>query len=84
MLGCLDRIASEGMYEILGEVLRRADIGINVGYAIIYECVRTITAIYPSHLLLEEAARCVSRFLTAENHNLKYLGVNALASIVQV
>eukprot|EP00475_Leptophrys_vorax_P016732 TRINITY_DN2323_c0_g1_i1.p1 TRINITY_DN2323_c0_g1~~TRINITY_DN2323_c0_g1_i1.p1 ORF type:complete len:1145 (+),score=327.32 TRINITY_DN2323_c0_g1_i1:67-3501(+) len=84
VLGNLDKSASEGMYEILGEVLRRADIGINVGYAIIYETVRTITQIYPEPQLLEEAAKCVSRFITAENHNLKYLGINALANIVQI
>jgi len=84
VLGAMDRAASEGMYEILGEVLKRADIGINVGFAIVYECVRTITKIYPDHPLLGEAAKCVSRFITSENHNLKYLGINALAAIVQV
>eukprot|EP00455_Lapot_gusevi_P047326 TRINITY_DN637_c0_g3_i4.p1 TRINITY_DN637_c0_g3~~TRINITY_DN637_c0_g3_i4.p1 ORF type:complete len:1210 (-),score=506.44 TRINITY_DN637_c0_g3_i4:151-3717(-) len=84
VLGAADRTTSEGMYEVLHEVVKRADIGINVGYAIIYECVRTITAIYPSNTLFEEAAASVSRFLTSENHNLKYLGINALAAIVQI
>merc|ERR1719499_292796 len=83
-LGHADLSASEGMYEVLHETLRRADIGINVGYAIIYECVKTITSIYPNPQLLAEAAKCTSRFITSDNHNLKYMGVNALASIVQV
>merc|ERR1719285_477786 len=83
-LGHADLNASEGMYEVLHETLRRADIGINVGYAIIYECVKTITSIYPNPQLLAEAAKCTSRFITSDNHNLKYMGVNALASIVQV
>ena len=84
VLGASDKNASEGMYEILREVMKRADVGINVGYAIVYECVRTVTAIYPDPALIEDAASSISRFITSDNHNLKYLGVNALASIVQI
>ena len=84
VLGASDKNASEGMYEILREVMKRADIGINVGYAIVYECVRTVTTIYPDAALIEDAAASISRFIVAENRNLKYLGVNALASIVQI
>lgn len=48
------------------------------------QCVRTSTTIYPDTALIEEAARCISRFISSDNHNLKYLGINSLASIVQV
>eukprot|EP01083_Nonionella_stella_P274151 930518_1 len=66
-----NKSASEGMYEVLHEVMRRADI----------ECVRTVSTSYPNTQLLAEIAKCTSRFITLENHNLKYLGINALESI---
>ena len=52
--------------------------------AITYECIRTITTIYPRQSLIQKAANSISRFLLASNNNWKYLGINALASLVQV
>ena len=52
--------------------------------AVVYECICTITRIYPSPQLVEIAARSVGRFLRSENNNLKYLGITALAAIVMV
>ena len=84
LLGTNDQRAAEQMHEVLHETLRRADTGINIGYAVIYDAVRTITAIYPNVALLEAAATHIARFVSSENHNLKYLGIKALAGIVQV
>ena len=85
ILGEDDKRASEQMYEILSEVMRRADdTGVNAGYAIIYQCLKTITKIYPNPGLIENAAQLVSRFLTAENNNLKYTGITGLISIVKI
>jgi AP-4 complex subunit epsilon-1 len=83
MLGRGDQSSSEGMYEILVDVMRRADTGINVGYAIVYECVLTITTIYPNPTLLDAAATAISRFIRSDSHNLKYIGIKGLAAIVK-
>eukprot|EP00397_Hematodinium_sp_SG-2012_P004969 GEMP01004985.1.p1 GENE.GEMP01004985.1~~GEMP01004985.1.p1 ORF type:complete len:979 (+),score=207.70 GEMP01004985.1:87-3023(+) len=83
-LGHADQKASEQMYEIIGDCMRRADSGVNVGYAIVYECVKTIAKIYPNPPLIELAASNISRFISSENHNLRYLGVTGLVQIVQV
>lgn len=83
ILGRNDATASSGMYEILHEALKKADVGVNAGYAIVYECIRTIVAIYPNATLLDAAADAISRFIQSRSHNLKYLGVTGLAAIVE-
>lgn len=43
-LGAEDQESSDLMYEILTAVLKRADdMGINIGYALVYQCLKTIT-----------------------------------------
>jgi len=85
LLGQYDQKASEGMYEVLVMVMKRADdLGINIGYAIVYQCLRTIITIYPYRSLLELAANTISRFLNTDNKNLKYVGITGLALIVTV
>ena len=83
VLGRNDAAASSGMYEILNETMKKADIGINAGYAIVYECIRTIVQIYPNATLLDAAGEAISRFIQSRSHNLKYLGVTGLALIVE-
>ena len=73
------------MYEILTNVLRRADdMGINIGYALVYQCLKTITTIYPNQSLTTLASQTISRFLSSQSHNLKYIGITGLASIVKI
>ena len=48
-LGSDDEATSKQMYEIITTVLKRSDdSAINVGYALVYQCLRTITKIFPS------------------------------------
>ncbi len=78
-----DQQASEHVYEVLSNVMKRADTGSSVGFAIIYECVKTITKIYPNAMLLDAAAAAIARFISNDSQNLKYLGVTGLAAVVQ-
>lgn len=90
LLGNADRRASEPMYDVISECIRRGAVGTNVGYAIVFECVRTTTQIYPNKTLLDACANAVEHFLSAEQgktptsalHNLKYLGLALLASLI--
>lgn len=75
--------ASESMYEILGECIKRADSGTNAGFAVAYECVKTIATIWPCEWLLDLAASTISRFIQSDQYNLKFLGVTGLACIVR-
>ncbi|KXZ54496.1 hypothetical protein GPECTOR_4g561 [Gonium pectorale] len=80
-LGAGDRASSENMAAVLHQALRRANTSHTIGSAIIYECVRTITTIYPNPALLAAAAESISAFLRSPSHNLRYVGIDALAGI---
>lgn len=83
-LGAGDKAASDHMYHVIQSLLRRAQSNNNIGNAIIYECVRTITAIHPNANLLATAAEAVSAFLKNGSHNLKYIGIDLLTGIVKI
>ncbi|KAH7428459.1 hypothetical protein KP509_09G002800 [Ceratopteris richardii] len=84
LLGTGDKGASNNMYNVLGDVLKKAEPSGNIGNALIYECISTITAIHPNSKLLESAAAQTSRFLKSESHNLKYMGIDALGRIIKI
>lgn len=84
LLGAGDKKASNNIYSVLGDVLRKAEPSGNIGNALIYECISTITAIHPNAKLLESAAAQTSRFLKNESHNLKYMGIDALGRIIKI
>jgi AP-4 complex subunit epsilon-1 len=84
VLGANDKKASEEMYQILMEVLNVAETQTTIGNAVVYECVKTATSIYPLPQLLEMSAAVVARFLKAKGHNLRYAGLSALAAVVRI
>lgn len=84
ILGKENESASALMYDVLQETLRRADVGSNAGAAIVFDCLKCITSIVPSHTLLEYSSLMISKFMTSENHNYKYLGVTGLSLIVGI
>lgn len=85
VLGENDQKASQQMYEVISDCMKRAEeITSNIGYAVVYQCMKTITNIYPSIPLIESSANLVSAFITSQNNNLKYTGVTGLISIVKI
>ena len=85
LLGKDDQHSSEMMYEVVGQCLRNADrIGINIGYATVYQCVKTICTIYPNSHLIELASNTISRFLSSDSPNLRCTGINGLTLIIQI
>ncbi|XP_072292068.1 AP-4 complex subunit epsilon-1 [Eucyclogobius newberryi] len=83
ILGKNDQSASEIMYDVLDESLKRAEINHNITYAILYECVKCIYTIHPNSDLLEKAATCIGNFVISSKINLKYLGLKALTVVIQ-
>jgi len=79
-----DEVASHKCTEVLIEVLKRADTGLNIGHAVVYECITTITSLFPVPEMIEAAADHIAKFLTSPNSNIKYLGITALSRIVKI
>ena len=52
-LGVSDKQASDNMYSIVAEAMRKGNTGHTIGNAIVAEAVRTISNIYPNPALLQ-------------------------------
>ena len=85
LLGADDIETSQKMYESLGQMIRKSyDLGTNMGYALVYQCVTTITSIVPDKALIDLASTTIAKFLQSESRNLKYIGITGLARIVRI
>ena len=52
-LGVSDKQASDNMYAVVADSMRRGNTGHTIGNAIVYEAVRTIADIHPNPTLLQ-------------------------------
>ncbi|ERM97979.1 hypothetical protein AMTRI_Chr06g173070 [Amborella trichopoda] len=84
LLGAGNKQASDNMHTVLGDMFRKCESTSNIGNAILYECICTVSSIYPNAKLLEAAADVTSRFLKSEIHNLKYMGIDALSRLIKI
>ena len=74
------RISSE-LYPIIEKTLMRADsVNTDMSFGVVYECVLTICSLYPNKILLRQASKAISKFLSthSNNSNLTYMGIKAL------
>ena len=85
-LGENDQASSEAMYVAILSAMRRADrvFPHHLSCAISAGCVHAIIHIYPNEDLLEEAACVIDRMVNSRDANLKYLGLNCLADMIQL
>lgn len=84
LLGADDLKTSEKIYPVVETVLGSAECNSDIGQALSYECICTVASIYPNNAVIAKTAKVLSRFVTSANNNWRYLGINGLASLVQV
>jgi hypothetical protein len=90
LLGKNDKKVSGELYDAVEKALKRADDTItDVGFAVTYQCVKTITQLYPNPALLDKASKTIARFFSpipdrrTNPTNLKYLGIEAMRALVE-
>ncbi|KAM7261884.1 hypothetical protein ACFE04_020961 [Oxalis oulophora] len=84
LLGSGDKKASEHMYTVISDIIRKCDSLSNIGNGILYECICCISSIHPSPKLLEASADVISKFLKSDCHNLKYMGIDGLGRLIKI
>nr|XP_022308465.1 AP-4 complex subunit epsilon-1-like isoform X2 [Crassostrea virginica] len=84
ILGQGNKQNSESMYPLLRDFLVKINMRQQMAYALMYECIVTITKIVPHRGLLKEASVRVKKFVTSTAYVLKYIGVKALTALIEV
>ena len=84
LLGKDNKAASDQIYDvIIGTMKAAASIPSIASSAVIYECVKTSTKLYPNPSLLKLAGTVIDRFMSSKDNNMRSLGIKALSLIVR-
>ena len=65
-------------------VLKRSDIDLNIGIAVIYEVIRALCVIDAPRDILDHAALHASGWISSDDSNRVFIGIKALSSLVAV
>lgn len=83
VLGTADQKTSAIIYPSIAQVMERPMTSEPINAAILDECARTVTCIYPNNVLLEKAASLIGYFVNCQDNNMIYLGIQGLYDIVK-
>ncbi|XP_046571739.1 AP-4 complex subunit epsilon-1-like [Haliotis rubra] len=72
------------MWPVLRDIIQRSTVKQHIAFAVIYECILTVSCVPGDPELMKEASTCVSRYLQSNSNTLKYLGIKALTALVGV
>ncbi|KAH7815901.1 Adaptor protein complex 4 (AP-4), epsilon subunit [Monocercomonoides exilis] len=84
VLGKNDQKTSEQLYPIIALVLKNQAVDSDIGIAIVYEAIRTLSNLYPSPTLLQLASEAVSPLLSAPESIRRYIGISSLLHLCKV
>lgn len=88
-----DKALSATVYDVVRKALRRADDTLTgIGFAVMFQCILTITQIYPNPSLLDKASSTISKFFSYDQtmndkinkSNLRYLGIELIRALVEI
>ena len=87
-----DKKTSEEVYNVVEKTLRRSDDTMtDIGYAVTFQAIKTITKLYANQHLLEKASKTIGKFFMAQPANSKinkinlyYMGIESMRSLVNI
>lgn len=87
-----DKKSSDEVYNVVEKTLRRSDDTMtDIGYAVTFQAIKTITKLYANQALLEKASKTIGKFFTPlpanskiNRINLFYLGIESMRSLVNI